>query len=205
MGIYGERVLPHIINKACGLKTVAPFRERVCAGLVGEVVEIGFGTGHNVPYYPDSVSSVAAVEPSDVSWRLAGERLGRSRVPVQRSGLDGQVLPFPDDSFDSGLVTFSLCTIPDPGLALAELRRVLRPGGTVHFLEHGLDADPAVQKWQRRLDPLEVRLLGGCHFTRDVLAMFYAAGFDIKDAEHFYEPGAPKFAGSNTIGVAVGA
>jgi len=203
MGIYRERVLPHLINVACGVKTVAPYRGRVCAGLVGEVVEIGFGSGHNVPHYPASVTSVAAVEPSDVAWRLAGKRLVASPVPVHRTGLDGQVLPFPDDSFDSGLVTFSLCTIPDPGLALGEMRRVLRPGGTLHFLEHGLDPDPKVQRLQRRLDPLEVRVFGGCHFTRDVLGMLGAAGFEIKDAEHFYEPGAPRFAGSNTIGVAV--
>ena len=205
MGIYTEQVLPHLINVACGMKPLRPYRQRVCEGLRGEVVEIGFGTGLNVPFYPDPVTSVAAVEPNDLSWRLAGHRLNASPVPVRRSGLDGQALPFEDDSFDSALVTFSLCTIPDPGLALTELRRVLRPGGTLHFLEHGLDADPKVQRMQRLLDPLEVRLVGGCHFTRDVLGMLDSARFEVQEAEHFYGPGAPRFLASQTIGSAVAA
>jgi hypothetical protein len=113
MGIYGDHVLPRIVNCACGLKAVAPLRQRVCEGLEGEVVEIGFGSGHNVPFYPTAVARVMAVEPADVGWKLAGKRLGASRVPVQRSGLDGQSLPFEDDSFDSALSTWTMCTIPD--------------------------------------------------------------------------------------------
>src|SRR5918992_6312123 len=99
MGIYGEHVLPRIVDCACGLKNVQPLRQRVCEGLAGDVVEIGFGSGHNVPFYPDRVERVAAVEPADVGWKLAAKRLSTSRVPVERSGLDGQSLPFPDDSY----------------------------------------------------------------------------------------------------------
>ena len=129
MGFYGERVLPRIINAACGTKSVEPLRRRVCEGLAGVVVEIGFGSGLNVPFYPATVTRVAAVEPSDVGWKLAAKRVRATAVPVQRSGLDGQSLPFADDSYDAALSTWTLCTIPDLTIALAEVRRVLKPGG----------------------------------------------------------------------------
>ena len=138
MGLYGERVLPRIVNVACGTKSVAPLRRRVCEALAGDVVEIGFGSGLNVAFYPAAVTRVAAVEPAEVGWRLAGKRLRATSIPVQWSGLDGQSLPFPDDSYDAALSTWTLCTIPDVAAALQELRRVLRPGGTLHFVEHGL-------------------------------------------------------------------
>ncbi|MEJ7705231.1 MAG: class I SAM-dependent methyltransferase [Geodermatophilaceae bacterium] len=129
MGLYGERVLPRIVNVACGNKTLQPLRRRACAGLAGDVVEIGFGSGLNVPYYPAAVTRVVAVDPSEVGWQLAGRRLSATNIPVQRTGLDGQSLPFPDDSFDAALSTWTLCTIPDVTTALAEVRRVLKPGG----------------------------------------------------------------------------
>ena len=128
MGFYGEQVVPRIINVACGTKAVEPLRRRVCGDLAGEVVEIGFGSGLNVPFYPAAVTRVTAVEPSDVGWRLAADRLRSATVPVQRSGLDGQSLPFADDSYDAALSTWTLCTIPDVGAALHEVRRVLKPG-----------------------------------------------------------------------------
>ncbi len=205
MGFYGERILPHIINKACGMKSVAPYRQRVCEGLSGEVVELGFGTGLNVPFYSDDVIAVSAIEPSDLSWRLAGGRLAASTVPVRRAGLDGQSLPFPDDSFDAALSTWTLCTIPDPLAALAEVRRVLRPGAALHFLEHGLAPDESVRRTQRRLEPLNKRVLGGCHLTRDVTALLTRAGFEIKEVDRFYEPGAPRFVVADSLGLAVAA
>ena len=138
MGLYGEHVLPRIVDVACGTKVVEPLRRRVCAELAGDVVEIGFGSGLNVPFYPHAVSRVSAVEPADVSWKLADRRLRSSGVPVERAGLDGQSLPFADDSYDAALTTWTLCTIPDVAGALREVRRVLKPGATLHFLEHGL-------------------------------------------------------------------
>ena len=205
MGFYGEQVVPRIIDKACGTKTAEPLRRRVCAGLAGDVVELGFGSGHNVPFYPAAVTRVTAVEPSDVGWRLATERVKAATVPVRRSGLDGQSLPFPDHGFDAALSTWTLCTIPDVGAALREVRRVLKPGGTLHFLEHGLAPDERVQRWQRRLEPVQYRLAGGCHLTRPIVDLLTAAGFTIHDLDVFYEQGAPKFAGADSLGTAVSA
>jgi ubiquinone/menaquinone biosynthesis C-methylase UbiE len=201
--VYAERVVPRIMNVACGTKQSRPLRERVCAGLHGQVVEIGFGSGHNVPFYPDTVQLVAAIEPSELSWKLAQDRVSSSAVSVEQSGLDGQSLPFADDSFDAALSTWTLCTIPDPVLALTEVRRVLRPGGALHFIEHGLAPDENVQRWQRRLEPLNKRLAGGCHLTRPILDLLDAAGFSVEQVEVFYETGAPKPLAADSLGVAV--
>jgi ubiquinone/menaquinone biosynthesis C-methylase UbiE len=203
MGVYGDHVLPRMINCLCGLKMNDPLRERTCAGLEGDVVEIGFGSGLNIPFYPAGVSKVSAVEPADIGWKLAEKRLAAAQVPVERSGLDGQSLPFPDDSFDSALSTWTMCTIPDLDAALAELRRVLKPGGTLHFVEHGLAPDESVRRWQHRLEPLQKRIFGGCHLTRQFPDLISAAGFTIADVDRFYEDGAPKFLAADSLGMAV--
>jgi SAM-dependent methyltransferase len=203
MGIYAEQVLPRIVNKACGMKSNAPLRQRVCEGLHGEVLEIGFGTGLNIPHYSAAVTGVAAIEPADLGWKLAGKRLAATTIPVERAGLDGQKLPLPDDSCDTALSTWTLCTIPDVAAALQEVRRVLKPGGTLHFVEHGLAPDATVQRWQHRLDPLQQRLFGGCHLDRPIADLLTAAGFTITEADVFYEKGAPKFLAADTLGIAV--
>ena len=202
MGLYGEHVLPRVIDVLGGLKSVEPLRRRACSGLEGRVVELGFGSGHNAQFYPEAVERVAAIEPADLGWRLAEKRLRATRVPVERAGLDGQSLPFGDDSFDTALSTWTLCTIPDVAAALSEVRRVLKPGGTLHFLEHGLAPDQGVRVWQHRLEPLQKRMFGGCHLTRPIVDLLTAAGFTITELDVFYEDGSPKFVGANSLGVA---
>jgi ubiquinone/menaquinone biosynthesis C-methylase UbiE len=202
VGIYGEHVLPRVINAACGMKNVEPLRRRVCEGLEGDVVEIGFGSGLNIPHYPEAVRRVAAIEPADIGWKLARKRLAETATPIERSGLDGQSLPFADDSFDMALSTWTMCTIPDLDAALRELRRVLRPGGRLHFVEHGLAPDESVRHWQHRLEPLQKRLFGGCHLTRPTVELLQAAGFEIEQVDSFYDKGAPKAIGANALGVA---
>jgi SAM-dependent methyltransferase len=202
MGFYRQQAVPRIINLLCG-QGFETLRQRVCEGLAGNVVEIGFGSGLNVPFYPEAVTRVAAVEPADVGWKLAAARVAAARVPVQRAGLDGQSLPGPDGSFDAALSTWTLCTIPDPAAALRELRRVLRPGGILHFVEHGLAPDESVRRWQRRLDPLEQRLAGGCRFTVPIVQLLRDAGFAIAELDVFYQKGVPKFTGAYSLGAAI--
>ena len=203
MRLYGRQVLPRVMNKLGDSDTVRPLRRRVCDGLSGDVVEIGFGSGLNVPYYPGTVDRVSAVEPADVGWSLAAARIHETSVPVERTGLDGQSLPLADHSCDSALSTYTLCTIPDAQAALGELRRVLRPGGRLHFLEHGLAPDEGVIRWQRRIEPTWKRVVGGCHLTRPIVDLLTAAGFTISELEVFYEKGAPKWGGACSLGIAV--
>jgi len=196
---WSERVVPHLTDVALRSQEIGELREETCRGLHGRVLEIGFGSGLNLRFYPAGVASVAAVEPSDVGWELSAERRARTDVRVERSGLDGQHLAEDDASFDSALVTFSLCTIADPALALSEVRRVLRPGGSLHFLEHGLAPDPAVARWQHRLDPVQRRLFAGCHLSRNVPALVEGAGFEVAELRAEYQPG-PRVAHPWTYG-----
>ncbi len=191
MGLWNDRILPRLVDRATSSAEVGELRARVCVGLRGRVLEIGFGSGLNIDHYPVEVESVSAVEPSDVAWELSGPRRSASRVRIERTGLDGQRLDAPDDSYDCVLSTLTLCTIPDVDTALAEVRRVVVPGGSFHFLEHGLAPDDGVVRWQRRLEPVQRRLFGGCHLTRDMPGLVSAAGLDVTTVRSEYLGGPP--------------
>lgn len=202
MGFYVEHVLPRLIDRGCAAPAITSWRAATMVGLEGRVVEIGFGSGLSLEHLPAAVDLVLAVEPAALARRLARRREAAARVAVEHVGLDGTSIPLADASVDGALSTFTLCTIPDAALALAELRRVVRPGGRFHFLEHGLAPDRRVVAWQRRLDPLQRRFAGGCHLTRDVVALVTDAGFEIEQVEQAYAD-APKPWAWFTRGVAV--
>ena len=189
MRLWDDILLPRLVDRSLSAPEVDELRSAVCAGLHGRVLEIGYGSGLNVAHYPDPVTAVDAVEPSDTAWRLSGPRRAASAVPVSRTGLEGQRLEAPDAAYDAVLSTFTLCTIPDVGAALREVQRVLRPGGSLHFLEHGLAPDAPVARWQRRLDPVQKRVCGGCHLSRDVPALVADAGLEVTSTTAEYLPG----------------
>jgi ubiquinone/menaquinone biosynthesis C-methylase UbiE len=166
-------------------------RARVVSDLTGEVLEIGFGSGLNVPFYPASLTRVWAVDPATVGRKLAAKRVAASPVPVEYIGLDAQRIPLPDGSVDGVLTTWTLCTIPDAAGALAEVRRVLRPGGSLHFAEHGRAPDARVARKQDRLEPLQKRVFGGCHLTRHIDQLIAASGLELAELKTYYRPGPP--------------
>lgn len=202
MGFYRDRVFPRVMNVVMDNATTREIRARVCAGLRGEVVEVGFGSGLNLPHLPADVTSVRAVDPSRLAARLATSRVDDCPVPVQLAGLDGQSLPFADRSADAVLSTWTLCSIPDAVAALREARRVLRPGGALHFVEHGAAPDPDVRRWQDRLNPVQQRLGSGCNLNRDIRALVEAGGFHIDRWSSYYAKGEPRTLGATYEGVA---
>jgi ubiquinone/menaquinone biosynthesis C-methylase UbiE len=202
MGFYQDRILPHIVNVAMNTKAMQEERKRCLKDVKGTVLEVGFGTGRNLPYYPRTVTKVVGVDPSETSTRLARKRIAASPFPVEIVGLSAEKIPAADASFESIVSTFTLCTIPDVAGALLEMRRVLGPGGRFYFVEHGRAQDPRVQRWQERLNSVEQTVFGGCHLNRRISALIEHAGFEIEQLENSYLKGAPKFAGFLYRGVA---
>jgi ubiquinone/menaquinone biosynthesis C-methylase UbiE len=194
VGFYENQVLPRFIdvmlgNEEFGRKIRAP----TCAGLRGDVIELGFGSGLNVRYYPADVAGVWTVDPSGVAMKLAQKRVAAAGVAVHAGALDGARLDFPDDRFDAALSTMTLCTIPDVETALTELKRVLKPGAIFHFAEHGLAPDAKVARFQHRFDPWQQRLAGGCHLARDIRALVESAGFEIDEIHNRFIKGPKAF------------
>jgi ubiquinone/menaquinone biosynthesis C-methylase UbiE len=200
---YGEQVLPRVQDKIMSVKRLREARSRVCAGLSGTVVEVGFGTGLNAPYYPPAVTKVVAIEPSRVCMRIAEPRIAQSTTPVVYGGLTGEQLDLPSGEFDAVLSTWTLCTIPNLEAALDEARRILRPRGSFHFIEHGHAPDAKVARWQARIEPLWKPVAGGCHLSRPIADFIAKAGFEIERLDTYYFKTAWKPFGHTYEGTAV--
>jgi len=193
MGFYQDQIVPRITNVALNSPELAGVRQRVTAGLAGEVLEVGFGSGLNVPHYPPEVKRVRAVDPAKAGQKLAARRVAVSPVSVEYVGPDGQELPVESDSVDYVLITWTMCTIPDVDTALREMYRVLRRGGELHFVEHGRSPDPGVARWQDRLTPLQRLVFAGCHLNRPIDRLVTEAGFRMTRLENFYLSGPKAF------------
>jgi ubiquinone/menaquinone biosynthesis C-methylase UbiE len=202
MGFYQDQLLPRFQNKVMDSKDRREVRARVCSALWGDVVEVGFGTGLNAPHYPDGVQRIAAVEPSSLCMRIAEHRIAATSAKVDLAGLNGETLDLPSDEFDAALSTWTLCTIPDVDAALAEIRRVLKPGGTFHFVEHGRAPDARVARWQARIEPPWKHIAGGCHVTREISDHVERAGFQLDRVQTYYVSGEPRVFGYTFEGVA---
>ncbi len=203
MGIYHDQILPRVQNRVMGVERLHEARTRVCEGLEGAVVEIGFGTGLNAFYYTPKITKLVAIEPSKVCMKIAEPRIAKSPIPVEYGGLTGEHLDLPSGEFDAALSTWTLCTIPNMNAALAEVRRVLKPGGVFHFVEHGHAPDPSVARWQARIEPPWKHIAGGCHITRRIAEGIGRAGFDIQKLDTYYYKGEPKPMGYTYEGRAV--
>ncbi|MDP3977031.1 MAG: class I SAM-dependent methyltransferase [Pseudomonas sp.] len=190
MHLYDRYILPHLIEFACGMGEVMQARAQIVPLARGRVLEIGIGSGLNLPFYDaDHVNAIVGVDPSAEMQRLGRERVARSAIPVQMIALELGQIQAADASFDSIVCTFTLCTIPDAAAALKEMRRVLRPGGRLLFCEHGLAPDAPVVRWQNRLTPYWKPLAGGCHLNRDIPTLIGAGGFTIEQLQTGYLKG----------------
>jgi ubiquinone/menaquinone biosynthesis C-methylase UbiE len=191
---YDRHILPYLLDIACGLKPVRRQREKVVPLAEGRVLEVGIGTGLNMRHYDKSrVTKIIGLDPAPQMHRLALKRIARAGLDVELVGVSAEKVPFDDASFDSVLVTYTLCTIVDPVAALKEMRRVLKPGGRFIFCEHGRAPDQGVGRWQDRLTPHWKKIAGGCHLNRDVPALLIEAGFECKDVQTMYLPGPRPF------------
>ncbi|KEZ76015.1 class I SAM-dependent methyltransferase [Salinisphaera hydrothermalis] len=189
MGLYNDVVLPRLCHLAMRNRHLVPYRRRVLAGAQGEVLEIGIGSGLNLPFYGPHVRGIHGLEPSPQLVRLAERAAGRSNRPVSLIEGSAEAIPFDDKSLDTIVTTWTLCSIPHADRALAQMRRVLKPGGRLLFVEHGLGPEEAVRKWQHRLTPVWSKVSGGCHLNRPIQALIEHAGFDVARLETGYMKG----------------
>lgn len=203
MGFYSRYILPHFINCACGTRPIQRQRAKVAPLVEGVVLELGFGSGHNMTFLdPARIEKLYAVEPEKGMRALSAKAAAHAPFPIEVRGETAETLAIPEQSVDTLLLTYVVCTIPDPVSALRASRKFLKPGGRVVFCEHGLAPDADVQKTQRSVEPLWKRLAGGCHLTRDIPALIRESGYAIDHMDQMYLPKTPRFAGFNVWGTA---
>ena len=206
MALYTDRILPHLVHWTLRGETFRKLRQECVRGLAGTVLEVGFGSGLNLPWYPREVTKLWFIEPSREAQRMAREAIEAAPFPVELLGgplgVGAEAIPLPDGSVDAAVSTWTLCTIPGVERALTEMRRVLRPGAPFRFIEHGRSPDARVARWQDRLTPLQKRLAGGCHLNRPIDRLIEEAGFRLERIDRFYVPG-PKIGTYLYAGVAV--
>jgi ubiquinone/menaquinone biosynthesis C-methylase UbiE len=203
MSLYDRFVLPPLINLACSCRPIARQRDKIAPQAAGVVLELGFGSGLNLPHYDASkVEKLYALEPSEGMLARARKAAAGARFPVEILPETAEAISLPAASVDTVLVTYSLCTIPDAVAALEGARRVLKPGGQLLFCEHGLAPDEGVRRWQRRIEPVWRAMAGGCHLTRDIPDLIRRAGFAIERLDTMYLPKSPRWAGFNYWGEA---
>ncbi len=190
MGVWRRHVLPRIVDVATGIESTLRSRENVMPYVRGRVLELGAGSGHNLPLMdPELVERVWALDPEPLGWRLARERIDALEFETEFLEASAEEIPLEDDSVDTVLTTYALCTIPEPLAALSEMRRVLRPEGEFVFCEHGLADDESLRKWQHRLQPIWGRLAGGCHLNRPIPQLIESGGFEIQGLRTGFFPG----------------
>jgi ubiquinone/menaquinone biosynthesis C-methylase UbiE len=203
MSFYDKYILPSFLNCACGSKPIKYQRSKVVPLAEGVVLEVGIGSGLNIPYYDSTkISAIIGLDPSEELNNMARKVAADNGLEVDFILGSAEAIPLPDNHVDSVLVTYTLCTIPDALSASKEMRRVLKPDGKIIFCEHGLAPDAGVAKWQARIDPYWEKIAGGCHLNRDIPQLIQSAGFNIQSMEQMYLPSTPKFAGYNYWGVA---
>ncbi|MGB1403808.1 MAG: class I SAM-dependent methyltransferase [Porticoccaceae bacterium] len=204
MSFYDKYILPHFLNCACGTKPIQYQREKVVPLATGLVLEIGIGSGLNIPFYNTSkVTQVLGLDPSEELNRMARKVAEEKGLAVEFILGGAEAIALPDNHVDTVLVTYTMCTIPQVAEANKEINRVLKPKGKLIFCEHGLAPDANIAKWQNRIDPYWGKIAGGCHLNRNIPALISAAGFTIESMEQMYLPSTPKFAGYNYWGTAV--
>lgn len=202
MNWYSRRLLPQLLEWTMAGEPFAQYRRQVLSETAGDVLEIGFGTGLNLAYYPEAVSSLTVVEPNPGMAKIAAPRIADSSLQVISKPLRGEALTMADNSFDWVVSTWTLCSIADLDGALREIRRVLKPGGKFTFIEHGLSPEPHLQRWQHRLTPLQKRIADGCHFDQ-AIADHIQGHLSLEKLDTFYEQDLPKVGGYFYRGVAV--
>ena len=202
MGLYDKYILPKFLNCACGSKPINYQRQKIVPLAKGKVLDIGIGSGLNIPFYnSDQIDKVIGIDPSHELIELAKELANDSKASIELVIGSAESIPYPDNFFDTVLVTYTMCTIPNVAIANKEMWRVLKDDGRLIFCEHGLAPDKKISKWQNRIDPFWGKIAGGCHLNRDIQKLITDAGFSFESLDKMYLPSTPKFAGYNYWGV----